>query len=235
MLLVLSRSGETEELLRLLPFARRRAAVLIAMVGQTASSLARQADVVLPVTVHAEADPLQLAPTTSTTAAMVMGDALALALMAARGEGEEDFAALHPGGQLGRRLLSRVCDLMQSDPLPVVVPDLPLAQTIPVMTRGRLGLSVVVDGGRIVGLITDGDLRRALARGLDALSLPASAAMTASPRWIDPQARAVTARQQMTQARITSLLVSEDGVTLRGVLHIHQLDQALGRAESSGE
>ena len=227
-LLVLSRSGETEELLRLLPHARRRCAAVIALLGVAESTLALSADVVLPVSVGAEADPLQLAPTTSTTAAMVMGDALALALMAARGEGADDFAARHPGGQLGRRLLSQVGDLMQSTALPVVAPHETLAVVIPVMTRGCLGLAVVMDQGRIVGLITDGDLRRMLSLGVDVLSRTAATLMTSAPKWIDPQTRAVVARKRLTQERITALLVSPDGQDLVGVLHIHHIDQALG-------
>ncbi|MFT5680617.1 MAG: arabinose-5-phosphate isomerase [Myxococcota bacterium] len=227
-LLALSRSGETEELVRLLPFARRRCSAVIAMVGSMDSALARGADLVLPVPVDAEADPLQLAPTTSTTAAMVLGDALALALMEARGEGVEDFAALHPGGQLGRRLLSEVGDLMQSQRLPVVAPGLLLSSVISVMTRGRLGLAVVADGERIVGLITDGDLRRLLEQGPGVLLRTASAVMTPSPKWIAPDTRATHARQRLTTERITSLLVSPDGVRLVGVVHIHHLNQALG-------
>ena len=227
-LLALSRSGETEELVRLLPFARRRCAAVIALVGCETSALARGADLVVPVPVSAEADPLQLAPTTSTTAAMVIGDALALALMAARGEGADDFAALHPGGQLGRRLLSEVGDLMQSEHLPVVAPEMTLMSVISVMTRGRLGMAVVVDGDRFVGLLTDGDLRRLLEEGSEVLSRTAAAVMTPSPKWIAPDARVTVARQRLTELRITSLLVSPDGRRLAGVLHIHHVDQALG-------
>jgi arabinose-5-phosphate isomerase len=227
-LLVVSRSGETEELLRLLPFTRRRCSAVIALVSCVDSSLARGADAVLPAPVAAEADPLQLAPTTSTTAAMVMGDALALALMTARGEGAEDFAALHPGGQLGRRLLCEVGDLMQSADLPVVTPELALSAVITTMTRGRLGLAVVLDGAAIAGIITDGDLRRLLAEGPSVLTRSAGAVMTPTPRWITPRSRAVLARERMTAERITSLLVSPDGQRLVGVLHIHHLDQALG-------
>lgn len=227
-LLALSRSGETEELVRLLPFARRRCAAVIALVGCEGSSLARGSDLVLPVPVSAEADPLQLAPTTSTTAAMVIGDALALALMEARGEGADDFAALHPGGQLGRRLLSEVGDLMQSERLPVVAPGMMLSSVISVMTRGRLGLAVVLDGDRFVGLITDGDLRRLLEQGPGVLFRTAAAVMTPDPKWIAPEVRATLARQRLTEQRITSLLVSPDGQRLVGVLHIHHVDQALG-------
>jgi arabinose-5-phosphate isomerase len=227
-LLVLSRSGETEELLRLLPHARRRCAAVIALLGVADSALALSADVVLPVSVDAEADPLQLAPTTSTTAAMVMGDALALALMSARGEGVDDFAARHPGGQLGRRLLSQVGDLMQSAALPVVSPHDPLAAVIPVMTRGCLGLAVVLDQGQVVGLITDGDLRRTLVDGAAALSRTAASVMTTEPKWIAPQTRTVVARKRLTQERITALLVSPDGQSLAGVLHIHHIDQVFG-------
>ena len=227
-LLVLSRSGETEELVRLLPHAQRRCAAVIAMLGVPDAALARSADVVVPVTVGAEADPLQLAPTTSTTATMVMGDALALALMAARGEGADDFAARHPGGLLGRRLLSQVGDLMQSTTLPVVAPHDPLSSVIPIMTRGCLGLAVVLEDGRIAGLITDGDLRRMLALGPAVLSQTAAAVMTTKPKWIAPQTRTVVARKRLTQERITAFLVSPDGRSLAGVLHIHHIDQALG-------
>ena len=159
---------------------------------------------------------------------MVMGDALALALMSARGEGVDDFAARHPGGQLGRRLLSQVADLMQSTALPVVSPHDRLAAVIPVMTRGCLGLAVVLDQGRVVGLITDGDLRRTLVDGAAALSRTAASVMTTEPKWIAPQTRAVVARKRLTQERITALLVSPDGQSLAGVLHIHHIDQVFG-------
>lgn len=225
-LLVLSKSGETAELLRLVPAARRRCAAAIALVGAPGSRLAQQVDVAVPVVVPAEACPLSLAPTTSTTAMMAVGDALAIALMEARGLDAAGFAALHPAGSLGRRL-GPVSDLMVSVPLPTVPPQAPMRSVISAMNRGRLGLAVVTTGDRqICGLITDGDLRRALLGGPAALDQPAEAVMTRRPRWIAPGTRAEVARAEMTRARITALLVSADGETLDGIVHLHHIDQA---------
>jgi len=225
-LLALSRSGETAELLRLVPAARRRCAATVALVGAPGTALGRLVDVAVPVPVPAEAGPLRLAPTTSTTAMMAVGDALAIALMEARGLDADAFAALHPAGRLGR-MLAPVSDLMATAPLPLVAPGDPVSVVISTMNQGRLGLAVVCHPTRqLVGLITDGDLRRALARGPAALALPASSIMTTRPRWVPPSTRAAVAREQMTRDRITALLVSDAGRTLLGVVHLHHIDQA---------
>lgn len=226
-LLLLSRSGETAELLHLLPHARPRCAGLLALVGAPGSRLALAADVVLDVGVPDEACPLRLAPTTSTTAAMVVGDALAIALMEARGVRAADFARLHPAGQLGAQLRTvRAC--MVTADLPCIGPQAPLSAAIAEMTRGRLGLTVVTASGDprqpIQGILTDGDLRRALALGPEALLRPVAAAMSVRPRWIHPDERLATAEEQLRRARITALLASEDGgTTLCGILHLHHL------------
>jgi arabinose-5-phosphate isomerase len=224
-LLLLSKSGETDELLRLVPAARRRCAAAVAIVGEAQCSLSRLVEVTVVVSVPDEACPLRLAPTTSTTAMMAIGDALAIALMEARGLDAEGFAALHPAGSLGR-LLGPVSDLMVTEPLPIVSPDAPMAAVISAMNRGRLGLAVVCQEGRqIAGLITDGDLRRALALGPAVLDQAAGAVMTRRPRWVPPGLRAAEARDRMTRDRITALLVSDDGEELAGVIHLHHIDQ----------
>lgn len=225
-LLVLSKSGETAELLRLVPAARRRCAAAIAFVCAPGSRLAQLVDVTVPIPVSAEACPLSLAPTTSTTAMLAVGDALAIALMEARGLDAAGFAALHPAGSLGR-MLGPVSDLMASEPLPLVSPDAPMRTVISAMNRGRLGLAVVCGPQRqIRGLITDGDLRRALLTGPAALEQTAEAIMTRRPRWIAPGVRASAARAAMTRDRITALLVSADGQILDGIVHLHHIDQA---------
>ena len=222
-LLLLSRSGETAELLHLLPHARPRCAALLALVGDPSSRLAQAADVVVDVSVASEACPLRLAPTTSTTAAMVVGDALAIALMEARGVKQADFARLHPAGQLGAQLRTvRAC--MATDDLPRIAPDAPLSAAVSEMTRGRLGLVVVTDAARIQGLLTDGDLRRAIAQGPAALGRPTAAFMSVRPRWIHPDAPVLEAEARLRRERLTALLVSADaGATLAGILHIHHL------------
>lgn len=223
-LLLLSKSGETDELVRLHAAAHRRCAGVVVMVGQRSSSLGRLANVTIEVAVPAEAGPLHLAPTTSTTAMMAMGDALAVALMEARGLDAERFAAVHPAGSLGRQLAPVSAHMVCGD-LPIVTPTVSLRQVITTMNRGRLGLAVVCNAQRhIHGLITDGDLRRALGHGPDPLQQQAQAIMTQRPHWIAPGERMAVARECMNRNRITALLVSEDGVRLEGILHLHHLD-----------
>jgi len=224
----LSYSGETDEVLRLLPLLRRMATPLIVITGAPASTLGRAADVMLDVTVPDEACPLGLAPTASTTVTMALGDALAVALLEERGFTAEDYALLHPGGSLGRRLL-RVEDLMHRDAqVPVVPVGAPLEDTIGEITGKRLGLTAVVDAdGAVVGVVTDGDLRRGLGRAADIRTLTAGDLMTRTPKTIAGEALAGQAVAVMERHAITALLVL-DPATRRpaGVIHLHDLLRA---------
>jgi arabinose-5-phosphate isomerase len=226
--IAISNSGETAELVSLLPHLRRLGAPVIAMTGRPASTLAREAEVNLDVAVEEEACPLNLAPTASTTATLAMGDALATALLEARGFTEQDFARSHPGGALGRKLLLHVEDVMRrDDELPRVAPDVPLAQGLIEMSRKGLGLTTVVDaGGALLGVFTDGDLRRALDRGLDLRATPIASVMIRNPRTIRPRALAADAVNLMQEHRITALLVTDEAGQLVGALNIHDLLRA---------
>jgi arabinose-5-phosphate isomerase len=223
-----SNSGETEELIQLLPAFKRLGVPVIAVVGGPASTLARESDAVLDASVAEEACPLGLAPTASTTAALALGDALAVALLERRGIRREDFALVHPGGSLGRKLLLKVEDLMhRGEELPLVDQDLPMRRAIPVISGKRLGMAAVTDGaGRLVGIITDGDLRRALERWPDLLDRPVQAVMTRSPRTIDRSELAARAVQRMEQHAITSLLITDPDGRPEGVIHLHDLLRA---------
>ena len=224
-LLALSNSGTTEELLAIVPLLKRRGARLIAMTGKPDSPLARLADVHLDAGVAREACPLNLAPTASTTASLALGDALAVALLDARGFGPEDFASSHPGGALGRRLLTHVSDVMRTgEAIPVVPSDAPLAQAILEITRKRMGMTAVLGpAGEVQGIFTDGDLRRLLERDGDIRALQAREVMTRSPSVIDPSALAAEAVRLMEDRRISQLLVVDAGANLVGALHIHDL------------
>lgn len=230
LVIALSHSGETEEIGRLLETIKRLDVSLIALTGKKDSTLARYADVVLDVGVSAEACPMGLAPTASTTAALVMGDALAMALLKRKGFRDEDFAALHPGGRLGARL-RRVRDMMhQGAAVPVVTPETPLGEVIGIMSAGRLGMAVVTGpDGRLAGVITDGDLRRLLANDLaegsarDLLAFRAAGVMSASPRTIPPDALASQALRLMESHKITSLVVAGKDQRPVGVVHLHDL------------
>ncbi len=227
--LALSYSGESDELLMLLPVLKRQGNALIAMTGRPDSSLAREADVHLDVSVPAEACPLDLAPTASTTAALAMGDALAVALLEARGFTAEDFARSHPAGSLGRRLLLHIRDVMHAgDDVPRVRETATLSETLVEMSRKRLGMSAVVDGdGRLLGLYTDGDLRRTLDDAtVDMRSTPISVVMTRSPKTIGADALAVEAAQLMEAHKINALLVLDDDRRVVGALNIHDLLRA---------
>lgn len=227
-IIAISNSGETQELLSILPMIKRQGACLIAMTGNPASSLARQSEIHLDAGVAEEACPLNLAPTASTTAALALGDALAVALLDARGFGPEDFARSHPGGALGRRLLTHVRDVMRSgDALPVVTAQTSVEDTILAMTRGRMGLAIAVDpAGRLQGIFTDGDLRRLFERKSEIAALRMSDIMTRSPRTISPEDLAAEAVHLMEEHRITSLVVTETDGTLVGAVHLHDLFQA---------
>jgi arabinose-5-phosphate isomerase len=227
-LLALSNSGETAELLALLPYLRRLKVPVIALTGQAGSTLAREAAAHLDISVTEEACPLNLAPTASTTAMLAMGDALATALLQARGFTSEDFARAHPGGVLGRRLLLRVADVMRTgDALPRVAPSLTLEQGLVEMGSKGLGLAAITDAtGRLLGVFTDGDLRRALDRGLSLRAATMTDAMTQQPRVVRPEQLAADAVNSMQEHRITALLVVDEHSRLVGALNIHDLLKA---------
>jgi len=226
--IALSNSGTSEEVLTIVPLAKRRGANLIALTGNTSSALARAADVHLDATVVEEACPLNLAPTASTTAALALGDALAVALLDARGFSIDDFAHAHPGGALGRRLLTHVRDVMRPrEDVPCVPFDAPLTAALLAMTHGGLGMTAVLDAqGRLTGIFTDGDLRRALERGTDVHATRLEEIMTRNPRSISPNALAVEAADLMERLRISQLLVVSDDQQLIGALNTHDLMQA---------
>jgi arabinose-5-phosphate isomerase len=224
-LLALSNSGETEEVLKLLPFMKRLGIPIITLTGRPQSTLAKHSDVVLDVSVAEEACPFGLAPTSSTTAALAMGDALAIALLQKRGFREEDFALVHPGGSLGRRLLFKVRDLMhQGEAVPRVAATAPAREAIREMTAKKLGMTTVVnDKGQLVGVITDGDLRRFLEKGHNLDQARAEDLGSRSPKTIRADALAAKALQTMEQCSITSLVVVDEQNSLIGVIHLHDL------------
>jgi arabinose-5-phosphate isomerase len=227
--LALSNSGETDELLTILPVIRRQGIPLIGMSGNPRSSLARLADVHVDVSVPAEACPLNLAPTTSTTAALVMGDALAIALLEARGFTAEDFARSHPAGSLGRKLLLRISDVMHvGEQMPTVAASASLSDALVEMTRKGLGMTAVVDDQRrLLGVFTDGDLRRTLDDDqIDLRATPVQTLMNARPKTIQPDKLAVEAARLMEDFKIHALLVVDDAGTLLGALNIHDLLRA---------
>ncbi len=227
--LMLSYSGETAELLAIGPLLHRRGSKLIALTGNPASSLARLADVHLDGHVEREACPHNLAPTTSSTAALALGDALAIALLVARGFSAEDFARTHPGGSLGRRLLTRVSDIMHAgQELPQVAPDASLADALREMSRCGLGLTTVVDAdGHLLGIFTDGDLRRSLeAAPLDIRAVAVAERMTRTPATIGASQAAVEAAELMQRRRITALAVLDSGQRVVGAFNMHDLLRA---------
>ncbi len=226
--LAISYSGETAELLTILPLFKRMEAPLIAMTGNPLSTLARESEVHLDISVPAEACPLNLAPTASTTATLAMGDALAVALLKHRGFTEEDFARSHPGGTLGRRLLLRVSDVMRrGDDLPMVRPETSLPEGLLEMSRKRLGLTAIVDGDRhVVGIFTDGDLRRALDRSVDIHKSTMAEVMTRGCRSIGPQELAAEAVLMMEKHAVNGLLVLDEQGVLVGALNVHDLLRA---------
>ncbi len=226
--LAISNSGESDELVAILPLLKRLGVPLIAMTGGLHSSLARHADVVLDSSVQREACPLNLAPTASTTAQLALGDALAVALLDARGFKPEDFARSHPGGSLGRRLLTHVGDVMRSgEQVPRVSPTATFSELMREMSHKGLGASAVVDGaGRAVGVFTDGDLRRLIEKGQDLRALTAAEVMRAGPRTIRRDALAVEAAEQMEKHRITSLLVVDEEGLLCGAINSNDLMRA---------
>jgi len=226
--LALSYSGESDEVLMLLPVFKRQGNLLISMTGKPESSLAKAADVHLDVNVDHEACPLALAPTSSTTASLAMGDALAVALLDARGFTADDFARSHPAGSLGRRLLLHITDVMHGgDDLPAVREDASLSQALMEMSRKRLGMTSVVDAdGRLVGLFTDGDLRRALDTDVDVRTAGIAQVMTRNPRTIGADQLAVEAARQMETQKINGLIVVDGQGRAVGALNIHDLLRA---------
>lgn len=224
----ISNSGESDELVAILPVLKRQGVPLIAMTGGLTSSLARHADVVLDTSVEKEACPLNLAPTASTTAQLAMGDALAVALLDARGFKPEDFARSHPGGSLGRKLLTHVSDVMrQGDEVPRVGPDTGFSDLMREMSSKGLGASSVVDtDGRVLGVFTDGDLRRLIEKGADLRGLKARDVMHAQPRTIAAEALAVEAAEMMELHRITSILVVDEAGRLCGAINTNDLMRA---------
>ena len=226
--LAISNSGESDEIGAIIPAIRRLGVTLIAMTGNSDSSLGEVADIVLSSAVDQEACPLNLAPTASTTAQMALGDALAVALLDARGFREEDFARSHPGGTLGRKLLIHVRDLMRSgDALPQVAAETPFTEMLREMTGKGLGFTAVTDPhGSVLGIFTDGDLRRLIERGGDLRVLRAADVMHTGPKLVRADALAVDAAQVMEQHRITSVLVVDAGGALCGALNSNDLMRA---------
>jgi len=226
--IAISNSGETDELVSLLPAIKRLGLTLIVLVGDPASTLARQSDVAIDVSVAKEACPLALAPTASTTAALAMGDALAVVLLDQRGFTEADFALLHPAGSLGRRLFWRVQDLMHAgEQLPIIAQGTLMRDALTEISRKQLGMTAVVDeAGILTGIITDGDLRRVLQEGIDLLQRHVRECMTPHPKTIDREALAAKALEMMERHAITSLLIVDPEGRPEGVIHLHDLLRA---------
>jgi len=224
LVLAISKSGETEEVLQVLNVAKRLGLPVIALAGNGASTLAQCADVFLDVSVAEEACPFGLAPTTSTAAAMAMGDALAMALMDIKGFGKDDFASLHPAGSIGKRLM-RVRELMhRGAAIPFVLESAPMSDAIFEMTQKGLGMTVVAsDEGELRGLISDGDLRRLLNKSADPLKMKAGQVMSRAPKTISPNELATVALSKMEEKKITSLVVIDDNGKVVGVIHLHDL------------
>jgi arabinose-5-phosphate isomerase len=232
----LSKSGDTEEIRDLIPLFRRMGVKIISMIGNVSSQLARQSDIVLDTSVKEEACPHDLAPTASTTAALVLGDALAVALLDKRGFTREEFAMFHPGGNLGKRLLLRVEEMMVAgDSVPVVREEVPLSDAIVEMTSKRLGATCVVDvKGKLLGIITDGDLRRLLHRTKNVTDVTAAEAMSKNPKTIRKGLLAATALEEMESYNITQLIVVDEEQCPVGMLHLHDLVKAGLGTEGAG-
>lgn len=224
-ILALSYSGETDEVLKIIPFIHSNGNTLISMTGKSDSSLAKNSDIHLDVSVEHEACILQLAPTTSTTAQIAMGDALGVALMKMRDFTSMDFARLHPGGSLGRRLLMTVGDVMRKESLPIVEADCSATAMIHAVSKGGLGLIILTDSERrIKGIITDGDIRRAMERlQADFFAIRAADIANGHPKTIRATEKLIAAEKMMTQHKVTSLLVTDDNNRLAGVIQIYDI------------
>lgn len=225
--LLISNSGETEEVIRLLPFLQHQGNTVVAMTGKPDSTLGRNAHTVLDVGVAREACANNLAPTSSTTCTLVMGDALAVALSTLKGFQPEDFARFHPGGSLGRKLLTRVADVMRCDELPQCAPQAPFREVVHTINRGRLGLVLVMDGARLAGIITDGDVRRAFDRfedRFDALAAVCAAdIMSPQPKTVAPEMKLADAEALMLERKIGALVVVGADGAVQGVLQIYDI------------
>jgi arabinose-5-phosphate isomerase len=225
-IIAISNSGETDELVGLIPFLKRFSVGLVSMTGNPGSTLSRVADLNLDISVKEEACPLGVVPTASTTAAMAMGDALAVALLMRRGYREEDFAFFHPGGSLGKKLFVKVKDLMHSgDAVPVVSRETAMTKAVMEISSKRLGMTIVADSaGKVLGIITDGDLRRGIERwGKSVFDMKAAEVMTQNPRTISEDELAAKALSIMEQYSITALVVPDSEGRARGIIHLHDL------------
>ena len=223
-ILALSYSGETDEVLKIVPFIHSNGNLLISMTGNPDSTLAKNSALHLDIGVRQEACILHLAPTTSTTAQIAMGDALAVALMKARNFTSMDFARLHPGGSLGRRLLMTVGNVMRSHDLPIVGPDCGATEMIHTVSRGGLGLIVIIENDRIEGIVTDGDIRRAMeSRQSEFFNIKAIDIATRSPKTINVGAKLIEAEKKMTRYKVNSLLAVDDDGKLKGVIQIYDI------------
>lgn len=219
LVLAISYSGATEELLRFLPLIQAKKIRIIGVSGNDESLLARYSDIHLNIAVEREADPLNLIPTASTTATLALGDALACALVEAIHFQPTDFARLHPGGDLGRKLLAKVEDVMFTENMPFVTPQMPLSEAIEVVTNGKLGIGVVLENEALVGIITDGDIRRAMQRlGQDFFATPVEAIMSKNPKTISKNAKIVEAGETMNHYSIHTLVVLDDAAHVCGVI-----------------
>ncbi|MGY6558723.1 MAG: KpsF/GutQ family sugar-phosphate isomerase [Nitritalea sp.] len=224
LVLLLSNSGETDEVLKILPFFKENGNVILAMSARTESTLALNAHHHIWVKIHEEACPLKLAPTTSTTVMLAMGDAMAVALMREKGFMEENYARFHPGGSLGRKLLAKVEHKMRTENLPLIQPESTLIEVIQVISEGRLGLALVNEGRHTLGIITDGDLRRLLEReGPAAWNLHARQFMTPNPKTVTPTLSLHEAEEALRQKKITSLIVVDAGGDTLGIIQIYDL------------
>ncbi|HED8045021.1 TPA: KpsF/GutQ family sugar-phosphate isomerase [Campylobacter jejuni] len=222
-LIAISNSGETEEILKIIPAIKKREIPLIVMCGKKNSTLVKQGDIFLNIAVEKEACPLQLAPMSSTTATLVMGDALAAALMKVRNFKPDDFALFHPGGSLGRKLLTKVKDLMVSSNLPIVHPDTEFNDLIDVMTSGKLGLCVVLENEKLIGIITDGDLRRALkASDKPRFDFRVKEIMSTNPKVVDADAMASEAEEIMLKHKIKEIVVSKENKVV-GIIQLYAI------------
>ena len=222
--MLISNSGETDEVLKLIPFLKDQGNITISMTGNEDSTLAKNTDYHLNIKVKKEACPLQLAPTSSTTATLVMGDALAVALMKLRNFKDKDFARFHPGGSLGRKLLTKVKDVMKRENLPIVKDNASIIDVIHTITKGKLGLCVVVDDNdNIKGILTDGDIRRIMEKYKEKMfDLKLDEIISKNPKTISPDAKLIEANEKMAENKITSLLVTENNKLL-GVVQIYDL------------
>ena len=222
--LAIANSGQTDEVLKLIPFMQNNGNTIIAITGNPQSTLAKNAHFHLNINVGREACPLNLAPTSSTTAMLVMGDALAIALMKMRNFKAEDYAVFHPGGSLGRRLLMTVGNVMRSHDLPVVAPDCSATDMIHAISKGGLGLIIICDGDRIEGIVTDGDVRRAMERRrAEFFNIKAADIATPNPKTISADRKLIEAEKMMTRNKVTSLLVTDEAGKLQGVIQIYDI------------